>query len=949
MLTNWWRNWRKTRPAVRRAARRLPAVEQLEGRDLPAPIGGAVPVPVASLAYSNVNATPTITNAFVNDLYLDGVFRLPTADELNTLAASLNAGKTTGGGAFATVVGSADYKNLVSPVLSLYETYLGRPAELGGAAFWTNAQRQGFTLGQVAGMIYQAPEFAKASPSLVGGTNDAFVTNLYQAVFHRAAQPNEVSSWSGQLTAGKVQRGDVLAALVQAPEFAATHPQIANQNLVNIAYLDLWNRTPDAQFAGYVTGLGNGTIADATALGDQFIANAHYLGVGAARNYLLGVYEAALGHDADPQTYHALRDQILSQTVSDTAAFANVLQSVEYKYVTLPIAELYQVYLGRNPESGAMTYWDNIWKGSNSLAGVGGGIGQSPEFKANNGDLFSLSPAAFTDALYKKVLKRTESAAEQTYWVNRLNAGFDTKGSELVQFILAGEAQAGVNGDLVDTNTALFASRALLGHDPDAKSLPTIVAGLKSGSLKPADLVGTIMNGTEFATNSYDQNVGHQVVIYQENWSFDGLYGSFPGATGLSTAGNIAQVDKNGNPITTLPQPKNGTADNRFPPGNGQPALPVGPYDASKYVQPTDKTGDIVHRFYTEQQQIDGGKMDKFVTFSDNGGLVFSNFNATNLPEGQLAQQYTMDDMLFHSAFGGSFLNHQYLIAAAAPPWTQPLPTSSKTFVSNISDPNDPSFNDGNLTADGKFAVNTTFSVNIHPNGVAADQLMQNINDSDPTKPGYTPTIGDRLDKAGVAWKWYSGGWDNAVNGNPDPLFQFHHQAFAYYQNYASETVKGNAHPHLQDENNFFTDAAAGTLPAVSFIKPLGPDNEHPGYAALLQGQQHVQKLVSTLQNSSAWANTAIVITYDENGGRWDQVSPPTVDSWGPGTRVPGIVVSPFARRGFVDHTVYETDSILRTIEQTYNLQALGTHDANANSMVNSYTFSPSQLIKNNS
>ena len=315
--------------------------------------------------------------------------------------------------------------------------------------------------------------------------------------------------------------------------------------------------------------------------------------------------------------------------------------------------------------------------------------------------------------------------------------------------------------------------------------------------------------------------------------------------------------------------------------------------------------------------------MDKFVTFSDNGGLVFSNFNATNLPEGQLAQQYTMDDMLFHSAFGGSFLNHQYLIAAAAPPWTQPLPTSSKTFVSNISDPNDPSFNDGNLTADGKFAVNTTFSVNIHPNGVAADQLMQNINDSDPTKPGYTPTIGDRLDKAGVAWKWYSGGWDNAVNGNPDPLFQFHHQAFAYYQNYASETVKGNAHPHLQDENNFFTDAAAGTLPAVSFIKPLGPDNEHPGYAALLQGQQHVQKLVSTLQNSSAWANTAIVITYDENGGRWDQVSPPTVDSWGPGTRVPGIVVSPFARRGFVDHTAYDTGSIARFITHRWSLPVL--------------------------
>src|SRR5262249_6940530 len=104
--------------------------------------------------------------------------------------------------------------------------------------------------------------------------------------------------------------------------------------------------------------------------------------------------------------------------------------------------------------------------------------------------------------------------------------------------------------------------------------------------------------------------VGHIVVIYQENWSFDSLYGKFPGANGLASAGDtVKQVDANGSPYTVLPQPLDTSVrppapDTRFP-GN----LPVQPFDASQYVQPDQKTGDLVHRFYQEQLQIDGGKM----------------------------------------------------------------------------------------------------------------------------------------------------------------------------------------------------------------------------------------------------------------------------------------------------------------------------------------------------
>jgi phospholipase C len=458
--------------------------------------------------------------------------------------------------------------------------------------------------------------------------------------------------------------------------------------------------------------------------------------------------------------------------------------------------------------------------------------------------------------------------------------------------------------------------------------------------------------------------IDHFVIIYQENWSFDGLYGKFPGANGLAGAtaadGSLLppyqQVDKNGNPLTTLPNP---STDPHVPGG-----LPAQPYDLSQYVAPDQKTNDIVHRFYTEQLQIGNGALqpgtganNKFVTWSDNKNLVLSNFDASNLPEGQLAQQYTMDDNFFHAAYGGSYLNHQFLVAAAAPQWAQPIPAGFKSTW----DPVTQTLKDGNLTLDGRYAVNTTFSANLVPSFVTpgAATLEQSINDSNPDDPNrpYEPNIGDRLDGAGVSWKWYSGGWDAAVAlqrayqngdptqiaaakapfaaGGPDNLFQWHHQPFAYFDNYAPLSPGGLA--HLQDENNFFADLSAGALPAVSFIKPLGPDNEHPGYASLLQGQQHVADIVHAVQNSPDWEHTAIVITYDENGGRWDHVAPTPRDEWGDGARVPAIVISPYARRGYVDHTQHDTLSILKTVEDRFGLQPLNRRDAGASSLASSF------------
>jgi len=445
-------------------------------------------------------------------------------------------------------------------------------------------------------------------------------------------------------------------------------------------------------------------------------------------------------------------------------------------------------------------------------------------------------------------------------------------------------------------------------------SLPILLALVTMAAPLPVGAAGSL------------QNINHVIVIYQENWSFDGLYGKFPGANGLANdSATVTQVDKNGTPYATLPQPidtnqKPPAADPRFPAN-----MPVQPYDTAQFVKPNDRTGDLVHRYYQEQDQIDGGKMDKYVAVSDAAGLAMSYYDATNMPEGKLAQQYTMADNTFHAAFGGSYLNHFWLICACTPQFPN-APDAMKAQV----DAKGVVTKDGSVTPDG-YSINTSFTVNApHP---------ASVKDATTLVPNQTaPTIGDRLSAKSLDWAWYSGGWNDALAGKPDPLFQFHHQPFAYFANYADGTPAKAQ--HLKDETDFTKALTANTLPAVSFVKPLGPDNEHPGYTSLQQGQQHVADLVAAVQKSPYWKDTAIVITYDENGGRWDHVAPPKGDKWGPGTRVPMIVISPFAKQGFVDHTQYDTTSILKTIENRWELAPLGSRDAQVNDLSNAFDFS---------
>jgi phospholipase C len=424
--------------------------------------------------------------------------------------------------------------------------------------------------------------------------------------------------------------------------------------------------------------------------------------------------------------------------------------------------------------------------------------------------------------------------------------------------------------------------------------------------------------------------------------------------------------------------------------------------------RPGGCTRDIVHRFYHEIFQLDAGQQDRYVLGSDAAGLVMGVYDTTALPiyqylHGPGHPKYAILDDFFQAAFGGSFLNHQWLVAAASPvcsgangcpagaahsvldrngsPFASSPPASNRPpgMGALYTSPDSPV--NGVLTqscglpttfpglACGDFAVNTMTPA-FQPTSGFAPRLPAQTN----------PTIGDRLNDAGVDWSWYSGGWSNAngdvgapgwTNGTgpaptptgctdanvdptvaawprcPDNLFQYHHQPFNYYAPFSTETAAGlaNRAAHLRDEEEFIA-ATQGSqsrcnLKPVSFVKPIGEENEHPGYASEPDGSDHLVDLLQAIENGKCKSNTLVVVTYDEFGGEWDHVPPPGQgndngphDEWGPGTRVPTLVISPHLKGRFVvDHTEYDTTAVLTTIEQRYGLAPLGSRDAAMNSL----------------
>jgi acid phosphatase len=513
------------------------------------------------------------------------------------------------------------------------------------------------------------------------------------------------------------------------------------------------------------------------------------------------------------------------------------------------------------------------------------------------------------------------------------------------------------------------------------------------------------------------KKVDRVVVIYQENHSFDNLYGGWEGVNGVddADAAHTTQVNQAGTPYTCLLQvdvnltspPLPATCHDETTETPFDSAFANEPFTIDDFIAPTDTTcpppgasapngtlkgrglpggctRDLVHRFYQEQYQLNDGAQNRYVTGSDAVGLAMGVEDTRQLPIYRYLHspghpRYAIADNFFQSAFGGSFLNHQWLVAAATPTFLGAPDELHSVLDANGMPANYPLYASPAGTAVRDTAL-TAACGGSTPAGLACgDYAVNTIQPpyqpfSSPTAtklpPQTAPTIGDRLSDEGIDWAWYSGGWSNAngdigapgwTNGDgptcsdpnaattatfpncPDKLFQYHHQPLNYFASFAPGTEAREA--HLRDEAEFLQLARGSMkrcqIKPVSFIKPVGANNEHPGYASVARGSSHTVELLQAIKHSRCASNTMVILTYDEFGGTWDHVTPPGQggapgphDEWGPGTRIPALVISPRLRGEFVvDDTQYDTTSILATIERRFGLEPLTSRDAAVNDL----------------
>jgi acid phosphatase len=501
--------------------------------------------------------------------------------------------------------------------------------------------------------------------------------------------------------------------------------------------------------------------------------------------------------------------------------------------------------------------------------------------------------------------------------------------------------------------------------------------------------------------------IGHIVVIYMENRSFDTEYGYFPGANGFVglDAPQFKQIDRDGTTVMpVLPATWGGVIDSHQ---LGQPApypqltqipqsattnmknRPFTINAADQFDLPASvATRDLYHRFFENQMQIHGGKNDMFAAWADGGGITMGHYRsdtngkATERPLYNLARKFVLADNFFQSAFGGSYLNHQFLICSCAntlTPAQQTRPTVDGTGmvivpvsvlnadgVTLTTASNSPA---SALDGPPVYVASTTltpldttnnvyYGVNTmqppYPpsgNGVGLPQTSVNMDATTTVPPQTATTIGDLMTNASVDWAWYAGAMQYAIdngtyNGaagkdaraNLVPDFQPHHNPFNYYASFAPGTAQRTAHLRDGGLNGtaFLADVDAGTLPAVTFYKPQGNLNQHTGYTDINTSESYAYDLiVNHLMKSPQYKDMVIVLTYDENGGWWDHVAPPKGDQFGPGTRIPALIISPFAKKGTVDHTQYDTTSILRLITHRYSLPVLPGITLRDTSLVN--------------
>jgi phospholipase C len=414
----------------------------------------------------------------------------------------------------------------------------------------------------------------------------------------------------------------------------------------------------------------------------------------------------------------------------------------------------------------------------------------------------------------------------------------------------------------------------------------TMAAGLIAAQLALA---------TPAAAAASGKPIQHVVFLMQENHTFDNYFSSFPG---VDPEPNTCQANWIPTPVpnptpTKSPAPTSSSSPKPTPVSISKATpsptpAPTPPPSASECYTPfhltSHRTVDLNHGTEAAVRAYDGGKMDGFSAaqgqYNLPNNLAVGYYDGTDLPlYYNLASEYVLADRFFSSAMGSSQVNHMYSVAARN---GGALPTGGYNF----------------------------------------------------------PTIFDRLQAAGVSWKFYVQNYDPSITfrdttTNSPKVSQL---IWAPLLNFARFIDDPALSSHIVDLQQYYTDLHNNQLPAVAYLVPSGLSEHPPG--DITAGQAFAVTTVTSLMRSSAWDSSVWTVAWDDWGGWYDHVPPPQVDSDGYGFRVPAIIVSPYARSGTIDRTTYDFTSILRFIEDNWSLQPLTARDATANSIANALDLS---------
>jgi phospholipase C len=378
--------------------------------------------------------------------------------------------------------------------------------------------------------------------------------------------------------------------------------------------------------------------------------------------------------------------------------------------------------------------------------------------------------------------------------------------------------------------------------------------------------------------------IGHVVVIMQENRSFDSYFGTYPGADGIPRTGGRFTV--------CVPDPAT----------KGCQA----PYHDS-----ADRNGGAAHSHAAAVADIDGGKMDGFIAQAESSTKgcsdpqapqcahsatpdVMGYHDAREIPNyWAYAENYALDDHLFEPVSSWSLPDHLYLVSGWSARCDSEAPSSCHNDINGPYPPGQQQRYVDQAIATGTAPVSdawTDITYLLYQHHVSW---------------GYYVETGDQPDCEDDAADCPAKAQDYKTPGiwNPLPLF--------------SDVQHDGQLRNVQPYTDFLSQAAKGTLPSVSWITPSQVNSEHPP-ASVHEGQAWVTDLVDAVMKGPDWRSTAIFLSWDDWGGFYDHVVPPAVDGNGYGLRVPGLVISPYARRGFIDHQTLSHDAYLKFIEDDF-------------------------------